>query len=49
VNSPAVLPTAVVASAAELVGWVDVAVHDDAVFRGMELGPPAPAGVSSGG
>jgi conjugative relaxase-like TrwC/TraI family protein len=41
----AVLPTAVVASAGELVGWVDVAAHDDAVFRGMELGPPAPAGV----
>ncbi len=41
----AVLPTNLSASAAELVGWVDVAVHRDAVFRGMELGPPAPGGV----
>ena len=41
----AVLPTNLSAPAAELVGWVDVAAHREAVFRGMELGPPAPAGV----
>jgi conjugative relaxase-like TrwC/TraI family protein len=42
----AVLPTAVQGLAADLVGWVDEAAHHHAVHAGMELGPPAPAGVA---
>jgi hypothetical protein len=41
----AVVPTTLVASAEEVVGWVDEATQRDAVFRGIELGPPPPSWV----
>lgn len=41
----AVLPTTLVASAEDVVGWVDEATQRDAVFRGIELGPPPPSWV----
>lgn len=41
----AALPTPLGATAGEVVGWVDHAVHHHAVFQGLELGPPAPVGV----